>query len=332
MLSYRCSAACRHCMYACSPEYPADWLAEDELKALLGQLAGHIRPSPHGRGAVSLNHGLHFTGGEPFLNFELLLRATGLAHDAGIPSTFVETNAFWCSSDDVARERLTALRQAGLRGIMVSVNPFFAEFVPFERTERCVRASLDVFGDNAFVYQRAYWQLFRKMGLRGTLPLEEYVERTHNGEFAHHAEMVVMGRATWALRQSYRSFPAERFFDASCMPPVLRSWHNHYDNYGSFMAGYCGGVSLGDWHDLDTLLAEGIDSEARPVLALLVSDDLPGLLEFAQEHGYRERPDGYISKCDLCLDLRRHLVTEGDFPELAPKAFYAHGLGVRFDA
>ena len=49
ILSYRCSAACRHCMYACSPRWPADWIGEDDLAATLQSLAKRIQPSPWGR-------------------------------------------------------------------------------------------------------------------------------------------------------------------------------------------------------------------------------------------------------------------------------------------
>jgi len=34
--------------------------------------------------------------------------------------------------------------------------------------------------------------------------------------------------------------------------------------------------------------------------------------------------EGYISKCGLCLDLRRHFVSVADFEELKPKEFYRH--------
>jgi pyruvate-formate lyase-activating enzyme len=48
--------------------------------------------SPIGSDRVDLNHGLHFTGGEPFMNFDLLLRLVKIADELGNPSTFVETN------------------------------------------------------------------------------------------------------------------------------------------------------------------------------------------------------------------------------------------------
>jgi len=31
MLSYKCQAECRHCMYACSPKWAGDWITVDQL-------------------------------------------------------------------------------------------------------------------------------------------------------------------------------------------------------------------------------------------------------------------------------------------------------------
>ncbi|MCJ7819366.1 MAG: hypothetical protein MUP25_06045 [Syntrophales bacterium] len=94
LLSYKCSAECRHCMYLCSPRWPADWITSEDLEAVLSQLAGRIEPSPWGPEAIGLSDGLHFTGGEPFLNFDLLRQAVEIADELRIPSTFVETNCF----------------------------------------------------------------------------------------------------------------------------------------------------------------------------------------------------------------------------------------------
>ena len=116
LLSYRCTAERRYCMYACSPKW-SGWISEDLLELTLSKLAGKIVPSPYGPNRVSLNYGLHFTGGEPFLNFPLLLKAVELARELGIPSTFVETNCYWCTGDEVTREKLLLLKEKGLAGI-----------------------------------------------------------------------------------------------------------------------------------------------------------------------------------------------------------------------
>jgi len=311
-------------MYACSPRWKADWISRADLEQLLSRLAGRIQPSPWGERTISLNYGLHFTGGEPFLNFELLLEGVAMAEELGVPSTFVETNCSWCTSDRVARERLHLLREAGLEGIMISVNPFYAEYVPFERTERCIRVSQEVFGGNVVVYQMAYYHRFRQLGIQGRIALEDYMALTEGEQLVEHVELFLMGRAARQLGALYPRYPAQRFFDEPCWPPFLRNWHNHFDNYGNLIPGYCGGISLGHWKDLDTLEREGIDLDARPLLKFLIAEDLHGLFHFAQDFGYRESRDGYLSKCDLCLDLRAYLVTRGDFEELSPREFYTH--------
>jgi len=245
-----------------------------------------------------------------------------MAEELGIPSTFVETNCSWCVNDETTRERLEQLRRAGLKGIMISVNPFYVEYIPFQRTERCIRVSQEVFGPNVMIYQMEFYRQFKQLGLQGRVPFEHYLAlaATAGGHVA--VEMFLMGRAARALKPYYRSYPASAFFGEPCQPPFLRDWHNHFDNYGNFMPGFCGGISLGSWRELDCLTKEGIDLSERPVLRNLIGEDIRTFLEFASDYGYRESSEGYISKCDLCLDIRCHLVEKSNFPELSPRTFY----------
>jgi hypothetical protein len=309
-------------MYACSPKWKGDWISEEDLETLLSLLAASIQPSPWGRETMSLNHGLHFSGGEPFLNYELLVKAVEMAEEMRIPSTFVETNCFWCRNDEATVEKLTRLQEAGLKGILISVNPFYAEYVPFERTERCIRISQEVFGPNVMVYQLEYYHRFKALGIRDRIPLQDYTQLTGHEDLADRVELFLMGRASHQLRAFYPTYPAHAFFDEPCRPSFLRNWHNHFDNYGNFMPGYCGGISLGHWRDMERLTNEGIDLEDHSVLSFLVAEDMQGLLLFAQDFGYQESRNGYLSKCDLCLDLRKYLVARHDFEELSPEEFY----------
>jgi hypothetical protein len=322
LLSYKCPAECRHCMYACAPTWPGDWITVEQLERYLPQLARVIEPSPYGVQYMSLNHGLHFSGGEPFLNFKLLLEAVEIAEFLKIPSTFVETNCFWCKSDEQTFDWLLALREKGLKGILISVNPFYAEYVPFERTDRCIRISQEVFGQNVMVYQMEYYRLFKQLGITGRLPIDDYLKLAGEQSLSDRVELFLMGRAAETLKDLYPAYPAERFFSATCQPDFLRAWHNHFDNYGNFMPGYCGGISLGSWFELDQLFEEGIDLQNRPVLKCLVKEDMQGLFNFASNAGYHDLTEGYVSKCHLCLDIRKFLVSNGDYPELQPAEFY----------
>lgn len=319
LLSYRCTNACRHCMYACSPNWEDRWISEQDLRKILEQLAGSLQGE---RGRVGINLGLHFTGGEPFLNFELLLKATSMARELQVPSVFAETNGFWCTSDEVVREKMRKLREAGMDGILVSVNPFTLEHVPFERTERAVRIGKEVFGGNLLIYQEIFYEDFKRLGVRGTMGLEEYFSKSPQSFWF--AELLPMGRAAYTLSHLFERFPARRFFGQSCLHELTRDWHVHIDNFCNYIPGYCAGISLGDARELGRLCEEGIELEDKPVLEALATD-LEELFDFAvKEFNYRELEGGYISKCHLCLDIRRWIALQtNEVGELRPREFYA---------
>jgi hypothetical protein len=328
ILSYKCSAECKHCIYGCSQKWSADWISEGDLEKILKQLAGRVVPSPFGPKTTTLNHGLHFTGGEPFLNFDLLCKAVETAAGLSIPSLFVETNCFWAVNDKVTKERLKLLKTNGLHGIMISVNPFYLEYVPFERTERTIRIALDIFKSNAMVYQIEYYRRFMQWELKDRVPFQDYLKLEKKENLLRNVEFFMMGRAPYALkdelREYYPSLPASSYFHEPCITPLLRTWHNHFDNYGNYVPGFCGGITLGECRNLDKLLDEGIELDDYPVLEFLVDNDLKGLFSYALQYGYEKLEEGYFSKCHVCTDLRKFLVKKDDFRELQPKEFYKH--------
>lgn len=313
-------------MYACSPAWENRWIKLSDLQRILEQLAGKIKPAPSGPETTSLNYGLHFTGGEPFLNFELLCKASEIAQELRIPSTFVETNCYWAVKDDITREKLNILKEKGLKGIMISVNPFYLEYVPFEFTLRVIAISLEIFGSNTMVYQLEYYRRFYSMGIRGKLSLKEYLLMENGKDFARNAEFFISGKAPYSLKKlgMYPTYAPEKLFRSSCLPSFIRNWHNHFDCYCNYIPGYCGGISLGDCRELDRLIEEGLNGDDFPVLFFLVKDDFEGLLSFARSYGYDVKEDGYFSKCHLCVDIRKHLAFNGTFRELQPLEFYLH--------
>ena len=328
VLSYKCSAKCRHCMYACGPDWPADWLSEPDMEAILEALAPHITPAPGGRESMGLSDGLHFTGGEPFLKYDLLLRGIETAAGLGIPSLFAETNCSWCVDDKSTLDRLRELKSKGMVGIMISVNPFYLEYVPFERTQRCIDCSLKVFGRNTAVYQTEYYHRFLRLGVSDRMPLEKYIQLDGPHNFLHGVEFFMQGRAPYAVPAAagggFPSAPPDRFFGQRCPLSPVRPWHNHFDNYGNYMPGFCGGLSYGDIRELPRLLDEGVDPAEKPVLALVMAEDIEGLFQFAAKRGYTPREEGYHSICHLCMDARKYLAQTGDFAELRPREFYSY--------
>lgn len=312
-------------MYSCGPEWERNLISTDRLENILAELAGHIIPSPRGADSISLNHGLHLTGGEPFLFYDKLLEATKVADEIGIPSLFVETNSFWSRDKDLVRKRLEELKKAGLDGITISVNPFYLEYIPIENTKRNVRISREVFGEDVMVYQAEYLRKFERSGIEGTLDLEDYLE-SQGGFKGEDVEFFLSGRAPYEVpkydQKGMTPHPPEWWLDRSCRPPFLREWHNHVDSYGNYIPGYCGGLSFGKIRDLDMLITAGRNPDEYPILSLISRDDFRGLYHLARDYDYEVDSTGYYSKCHLCLDIRSYLHREGNFAELKPDEFY----------
>ncbi|EFK96067.1 Radical SAM domain protein, partial [sediment metagenome] len=66
-----------------------------------------------------------------------------------------------------------------------------------------------------------------------------------------------------------------------------------------------------------------ITHETHPIFSILCSEGPFGLMEIAgKEYGFNVRTKGYVSKCDLCLQVRERLSATGEFSELRPSYFY----------
>jgi MoaA/NifB/PqqE/SkfB family radical SAM enzyme len=129
VLSSRCNASCSHCSTNCGP-HRTEALGQDEIIRLMNETAAIDDGRPLE---------FHITGGEPFLDFDLLVAI--VAHGTGLGGLVTcLTNAFWARSTESAREKLTQLRDAGLDLLGISVSRFHERYVPLSR----VRLALEV--------------------------------------------------------------------------------------------------------------------------------------------------------------------------------------------
>jgi hypothetical protein len=272
---------------------------------------------------------LHMTGGEPFLHFGLLLDGVRLASELGITS-YVETSAQWCTDQSEAVERFEILKQAGLQAVLISCSPFHAEKIPPVRTLEAVRAALEIFGsEGVIVYLPDFLRVIQAFELDRPTPLSRY-EEEFGAEGARRIlwqgySIISGGRSGYELGHLRPGNRAEAFAGTDCSVDILYAHHSHLDLYGNYISGFCGGLTVGDWHDMPQLLIDFREGRYPPLIEILVERGPYGLFEFSQaRHGYRPLPDGYAGKCHLCVDVRRHLVGTADFSELRPPGFYAN--------
>jgi len=317
ILSYRCQANCAHCIYNCGKSYH-DWMTPEEVRLALSQAR-----SVWGRGFQA-----HLTGGEPFLNFPLLLESTKIAVELGIP-VYLETNVGWCGDLVRAEDRFRQLREAGMGMVLVSVSPFHQEYIPLRRTLDGISAARAAFGKaNVFVYQSEWLPEMAKWDQHEMVSLEQY-EAAYGREqaglrFWMGFGVVSGGRAGYRLGGLIPKKAAEAFSGEDCAYDMLHAQHSHMDVYGNFIPSSCAGIRLGSWRELDAVVSQYRQGKFHPVVALLIDEGPFGLYQWAMdEYDYHPLDGGYAGKCHLCVDVRRHLVAVGiDQDILAPQAFY----------
>ncbi len=316
ILTYRCHSGCKHCLYNCGPGWEKDPMSAQTLHEALEAVTAFPRLPQ-----------IHFTGGEPFLHFGLLLDAVRLATGLGITS-YVETSAQWCTDHSEALHRFEALQQAGLQAVLISCSPFHAEKIPPLRTLEAVRAALDVFGsEGTIVYLPDFLRVIQVFELDRPTPLSRYAEELGSDGARRILwqgySIISGGRSGYELGHIAPRYAAEAFAGTDCTVDVLYAHHSHLDLYGNYISSFCGGLSVGDWHHLPQLLVDFDEGRFPPLIRVLVERGPYGLLELARaSHGYEPLPEGYAGKCHLCVDVRRTLVERADFSELRPLGFY----------
>lgn len=138
LITARCNASCTHCSVSSGPQR-TEGLARDPLLRLIDEAAAVWRQERAPGEPLQLS----ISGGEPFLQFPLLLEVVAHGARLGAQMSCV-TNGFWAASDERARSRLYALKDAGLSLLAVSTSRFHQAFVKRERVERALAIARDV--------------------------------------------------------------------------------------------------------------------------------------------------------------------------------------------
>lgn len=123
-----CTARCPHCVMCCVPGQKQS-LTFEQMRAAIDEF----------NAAVPLAL-VVFTGGEPTLLLEDLLKAIRYAAERGILTRLV-TNCHWASSRTRAKKMLERLREAGLGELNFSLDDYHAPYVPVKNVIRAWKAS-----------------------------------------------------------------------------------------------------------------------------------------------------------------------------------------------
>ena len=312
--NYNCPSNCRHCLYRCGPHRSSDYL--DYSTAL--SLFATVRE-------LGCNS-VHIGGGEPLLRPRELGEVLQAASEVGVGIDYVETNCAWFKDADSALQILEDLTGSGLRTLLVSISPFHNEKIPLSKIKGVIKATQKA-GVNVIPWVDEFMQDMSGFDPQKTHSLEEYQSKFGEDYLLNILNRYWIhfgGRALDTFRPWFPSKSAEEILSEDkkgCAQELLNTSHFHLDLYGNYIPGLCSGLAIDRQH-----LGYSLPEEEYPLLSRLYKQGIQGLYEFAgQELGFVPSEDGYMNKCDLCTDIRFHLVQNGSemqFKELAPRQFY----------
>jgi len=307
---YSCQAACAHCMYGCSPKLKNDYIS--------GETADNVCRALRGFGCRSV----HVGGGEPFTDYDGLVRLIKIIRGCGLDVDYIETNAAWVTGDEKKDyEHIRGVMAAGGGCMMVSADFFHIEFIPFWK----VRALINLMGKRGirhFVWQGRFLHELGRLDPRKTYGRHELIEALGYDaalKCAREYGMGFNGRALNLLRSFGKKYPVEAFLSDAPCASLSGAEHFHADLYGNYVPPGCTGIGL----PLGGLAFPAYE-ERCPAVSALRSGGLRRLYSYAVSRGYIPDEGGYVSKCDLCFSMRKYLVADeaARHPSLAPRWFY----------
>lgn len=313
--NYYCTSRCRHCAYFCSPSWDKNYMTGGTAAGLLDIVKA--------KGCRSL----HIGGGEPLLDPESLLPVLEEFRKAGVSVDYIETNSSWFKPTTAGREEaeklLLELQQLGVSTLLISISPFHNEYIPFLKVEGVLEACRKT-GTGIFPWVDSFRADLKHFDSEKTHSLDEYSE-----EFGPDYIPTIPNRYWVSFRgralQTYKPYmqpqpytgilkqspgPCRELYDVS---------HFHVDLFGNYIPGLCTGLSIAAAD-----LQGPVSSETYPFISALMTEGIAGLAELTvKDYGFQPKEE-YVSKCDLCYDIRKYLVTEKgiDSPDLQPAEYY----------
>ena len=269
---------------------------------------------------------VHIGGGEPFLDFEGLIKVIRKLSGTDIALDYIETNAFWAASDrKTVSERLNRLLDEGADTLCISVDPFHAEYVPYGAAlalaDLCEKT-----GMRYFLWKREFLAALSRLDSHRAHSREDmekilsqkYIYNTARlygigyGGRAVNIEREFADNSTPDGRKSFGPFKPAEVFLAQSRPCVnlLSTGHFHVDMMGRFIPPRCTGICI----PLKEAV-EGIPPLRYPAFQALYSGGVSALMDLARNQGFIEDEAGYTSLCGLCFSIR-HYLSGKSFPEL----------------
>lgn len=310
--NYKCSSKCKHCCYSSSPNWPDDYMTPS--------VAEEIFPILMRFGCYSV----HIGGGEPLLKPDKILGVLEVAQRNNIDIEYIETNASWYRDESSAKAVLKELKNHGVHTLLISIDPYHNEYIPFWKVKALIRACSET-KMNVFPWLMEFWDDIDALDDNSPHSLDEYRQlygRDYPVKLLERYGLNLKGRALNTYKPMMRRRHYKQILEESRPCKLLSGvYHFHVDLYGNFIPQSCPGFSI----PLKEL-ANGADPDKYRIFNSLETIGVKGLVELAEkEYKYMPKTE-YAGKCDLCYDIRNYLVLKLglELPDLKPTGHYRY--------
>jgi len=299
LLTYKCNAACEFCYYNCTPQKKglmsvdtaiAAW---QSLKTLTGSRVK-----------------IHLTGGELFLYFETLEQILTEAKKQNFsPVDMIETNAFWATTEKIAREKIARLNELGINKLKISCDPFHQEYVDIQPVRILAQAAKETLGQSRVLVR---WEKYLENPVEmKNIPLQKLQENYLTCLKDYPCRFT--GRAADKLASMIADKSLAALSPQNCSVDFLGAKSVHIDPYGNVFSGTCSGICLGNITETPLeKIWQDFHPSGNELINTLFTTGPHGLLKKAVEAGYALLPS-YADKCHLCTSLRQFFFSKGLF-------------------
>lgn len=294
-LTTKCNSQCIHCQADASPLRNEVMDVKDAHNYLAEATA------------VSNLESFMVFGGEPMLYPERTIAIFQKAQQLEIPQIDMITNGVWGKNRKTAEKLAVKLKTAGLNKVNISVDAFHIRHIPLQYPQNTALALLKAGIENV------KWNI----AVIESIDAEnEYDKKTKEilqrlepiGIDASFVKIMPAGRAVQSLREFFSRTP----LDGSCEgEPLIGNVLTNPDSVciePSGSVNICWDLAIGNARQkpLSQIISE-YDWRQNPVIKMLVQEGPTGLLDFPQIKRKQLQERQYISKCHLCVEIRKFL-------------------------
>ncbi len=312
MTNYDCSVRCAHCRHNASPSRNGGFISEEMLDKIIKKLEL--------LGCKSV----HIEGGEPFLYPDKLIETVKKISESNLHLEHIVTNSSWYQNYKDTKALLKTLKSYGLGRLLLKVGPFQNENIPLKKVQNVAKVA-DELRINIIIWDNEVYPEVSSFDVTKTHPLSKYLKKYGDDYMKKLAEcfkVTFAGRSFKAYEKYLNKYSVNDLMaqNKGCIYDFPTSTHFHVDMFGNFIFSHTNGVTL----QVEDLGLE-LDPKKYPYLTILLNGGFESLYKLvSQKYNFKPKPDGYISKCHLCYEVRRFLVVENNInsPDLQPIDFY----------